>query len=54
MSESKAKRLVTTSAIALTMASPLLSAAAPVSTVLAEDAVVTKTESTADKLQVGN
>ena len=51
MSESKTKRLVTTSAIALTMAGPLLSAAVPVSTVLAEDAVATTKSTTVDKLQ---
>ncbi len=51
MSESKTKRLVATSAIALTMASPLLSAAVPVSTVLAEDAVATTKSTTVDKLQ---
>ena len=51
MSESKTKRLVTTSAIVLTMASPLLSAAVPVSTVLAEDAVATTKSTTVDKLQ---
>ena len=51
MSESKTKRLVTTSAIALTMASSLLSAAVPVSTVLAEDADATTKSTTVDKLQ---
>ena len=51
MSESKTKRLVTTSAIALTMAGPLLSAAVPVSTVLAEDADATTKSTTVDKLQ---
>lgn len=51
MSESKAKRFVTTSAVVLTMVSPLLSAATPVATVFAEDTAVSKNETTVDKLQ---
>jgi LPXTG-motif cell wall-anchored protein len=51
MSESKAKRLLTSSVVALSLATPMASALTPVTSVLAEDADATTKSTTVDKLQ---
>jgi LPXTG-motif cell wall-anchored protein len=51
MSESKAKRLLTSSVVALSLAAPMASALTPVTSVLAEDADATTKSTTVDKLQ---
>lgn len=51
MSESKVKRLLTSSVVALSLAAPMASTLTPVTSVLAEDADATTKSTTVDKLQ---